>query len=431
MKNSWRQLFRRLAAGCAISGATAWSSAMCYAVQLAYDDASHSVYDDGWQHGDDGGTGIFGAWNFDGTYTTMPNPNPPPDNIADPNPGDQQAMDNGLMAGVTGSSPYNNLGRAWTVFNPDAPNPLDAPDNPPSDQTDIARVGRAIVGGLPVGSTIKIVIDNPTEQQFFRGWAVKMNNGGANVCYAGDNCSTPEYEPDTGIGLIKTRMAIGMFDYAPPSGRWYANWTDDEGLPYTGPPLLDTDTDGGMQIEFTLTGADTFDLKMIPLDNPANTYQSLGRTMEDGPGMTPTGLPIDWIQVEFFNTDSDFYPSIVPPNPVLPGDYNVNGEVDAADYVVWRKHNGTNFQLQNEVLSPGQVNQEDYTAWRELFGTTSVDARATDFYIRSMEITTPGGTAVPEPGTFVYLIVSAAGLASLGALRGRGAQNSVRRQNRG
>jgi hypothetical protein len=429
MKNTWRQLFRRLAAGCAISGATAWSSAMCYAVQLAYDDASHSVYNDGWQAGDDGGTGIFGAWNFDGTYTTIPNPNPPPDTIHDPNPGDQQAMDNGLRTGVTGSSPYNNIGKAWTIFNPNAVNPNGAPDNPPSELTDIARVGRSIVGGLPVGATIKMVIDNPTEQSFFRGWAIKLNNGGANVCYAGDNCSTPEYEPDLGTGLIKTRMAIGMFQYSPPNGRWYANWTDDDpdNPPYTGPPLFDTDTDAGMQIEFTLTSADTFDLRMIPLDNPANAFESLGRTIEDGPKMTPTGLPIDWIQLEFFNTDSDFYPTMVPPDPDLPGDYNANGTVDAADYVVWRKHNGTNFLLPNEVESPGMVDEADYMAWRELFG--SITARATDFYIRSMEITTPdGGAAIPEPSTFVYMVVGA-GLAFHGARRRRGTQDEPPFQN--
>ena len=63
MKKSWSHYFRRIAAVCAVSGATAWSSAMCYAVQLAYDDASDSVYADGWQAGDNGGSG-FEPWDF-------------------------------------------------------------------------------------------------------------------------------------------------------------------------------------------------------------------------------------------------------------------------------------------------------------------------------------------------------------------------------
>jgi hypothetical protein len=48
------------------------------------------------------------------------------------------------------------------------------------------------------------------------------------------------------------------------------------------------------------------------------------------------------------------------------GDYNGNGIVDAADYVVWR--NGG--PLQNEVpeTTPGTVTSEDYDAWRARFG---------------------------------------------------------------
>jgi hypothetical protein len=50
----------------------------------------------------------------------------------------------------------------------------------------------------------------------------------------------------------------------------------------------------------------------------------------------------------------------------LAGDYNNNGEVDAADYVLWR--NGG--PLQNEGASPGVVDQADYDLWRADFGRT-------------------------------------------------------------
>lgn len=56
---------------------------------------------------------------------------------------------------------------------------------------------------------------------------------------------------------------------------------------------------------------------------------------------------------------------VVPPG--VPGDYNGNGKVDAADYVLYR--NGG--PLQNEVNNPGTVSQEDYTEWRARFGNTS------------------------------------------------------------
>ena len=53
----------------------------------------------------------------------------------------------------------------------------------------------------------------------------------------------------------------------------------------------------------------------------------------------------------------------------VPGDYNNNGVVDAADYVLWRKGG----PIQNEVtgVTPGTVTPEDYTAWRQRFGNTS------------------------------------------------------------
>lgn len=57
----------------------------------------------------------------------------------------------------------------------------------------------------------------------------------------------------------------------------------------------------------------------------------------------------------------------------IPGDYNANGVVDAADYALWRHHLGTSFQLMNEVAdsTPGAVTPEDYTAWRGRFGNSA------------------------------------------------------------
>jgi hypothetical protein len=52
----------------------------------------------------------------------------------------------------------------------------------------------------------------------------------------------------------------------------------------------------------------------------------------------------------------------------LAGDYNGNGVVDAADYVLWR--NGPP-SLQNEGASPGVVNKADYDFWRSQFGKST------------------------------------------------------------
>jgi hypothetical protein len=49
------------------------------------------------------------------------------------------------------------------------------------------------------------------------------------------------------------------------------------------------------------------------------------------------------------------------------GDYNNNGVVDAADYVLWR--NGG--PLQNEGVTPGNATAEDYDFWRSRFGLSA------------------------------------------------------------
>jgi hypothetical protein len=62
----------------------------------------------------------------------------------------------------------------------------------------------------------------------------------------------------------------------------------------------------------------------------------------------------------------------------LPGDFNLDGHVDAADYVVWRKGLGTIYT------------QNDYNVWRANFGQTAATASA----------------AVPEPAPHVILITA-------------------------
>lgn len=66
-------------------------------------------------------------------------------------------------------------------------------------------------------------------------------------------------------------------------------------------------------------------------------------------------------------TDVISYTLAEAPPGGVPGDYNNNNFVDAADYVLWRKGG----PLQNEVATPGSVTPEDYDAWRARFGNTA------------------------------------------------------------
>ena len=67
-----------------------------------------------------------------------------------------------------------------------------------------------------------------------------------------------------------------------------------------------------------------------------------------------------------------------PGRVFLAGDYNLNGAVDAADYVLWRETLGSSTDLQADGSGPsvgvpnGVVDQADYTFWRSNFGAVGV-----------------------------------------------------------
>jgi hypothetical protein len=73
----------------------------------------------------------------------------------------------------------------------------------------------------------------------------------------------------------------------------------------------------------------------------------------------------------------------------VPGDYNGNGIVDAADYTVWRDHLGQTFALPNRsVANTGPIAAADFTFWKSQFGQHAGSAAADN-----------GNVAVPEPAT--------------------------------
>jgi hypothetical protein len=74
----------------------------------------------------------------------------------------------------------------------------------------------------------------------------------------------------------------------------------------------------------------------------------------------------------------------------IAGDYNGDGTVDAADYVVWRKGLGTTYI------------QSHYNTWRANFGKTAGGGGGS-------ARTSPSHASVPEPTTLVLLMFAAAG----------------------
>ena len=61
----------------------------------------------------------------------------------------------------------------------------------------------------------------------------------------------------------------------------------------------------------------------------------------------------------------------------LPGDYDGNGLVDAADYTVWRDRLGTAALPNRDPTSTGPVGQFDYLVWQTNFGATETGRSAT------------------------------------------------------
>ena len=62
--------------------------------------------------------------------------------------------------------------------------------------------------------------------------------------------------------------------------------------------------------------------------------------------------------------------TVAPLAPVLPSDYNLSGEVEAGDYIIWRKTLGTDVANYSgaDGSGNGNVGPEDYDLWRANFG---------------------------------------------------------------
>jgi hypothetical protein len=85
----------------------------------------------------------------------------------------------------------------------------------------------------------------------------------------------------------------------------------------------------------------------------------------------------------------------------LPGDYNGNGQVDAADYTVWRNTLGSTTDLRADGTGPGGVpdqvvNHLDYTFWKQRYSDPAGSGVSFDELAH-----------VPEPLAKVFLVTAA------------------------
>ena len=167
------------------------------------------------------------------------------------------------------------------------------------------------------------------------------------------------------------------------------------------------DEDHG-QADVALNGKTAGDL-VTPTNTPQflgveNQVRYLGVKME----LNDTGaINYGWIGIKITNeadatgqvvgygyqTDPDVAILAGDLAPGVPGDYNGNGKVDAADYVLWRD----GAPLQNEGETTGSTTPEDYTFWRSHFGNTSGAGAGIG-----------SSSAVPEPTSLLLGLITAA-----------------------
>jgi hypothetical protein len=97
--------------------------------------------------------------------------------------------------------------------------------------------------------------------------------------------------------------------------------------------------------------------------------------------------------------DSTFYFAWVsftnPLAPQLTGDYNNNGKVDAGDYVLWRKNQGTSNVLANDPIG-GTIGLAQFDQWRANFGLSGSPGAGASL---------SNGGNVPEPSSLAAFLL--------------------------
>lgn len=117
--------------------------------------------------------------------------------------------------------------------------------------------------------------------------------------------------------------------------------------------------------------------------------QSIWRSTGPPPGLWNAYTP---------SHDNGFKTYVITAEPEgLPGDFNDDGAVDAADYVVWRKSldDPSEDALNGNGDGMNGVDIGDYNLWSQQFGAAGGGS---------------GGSAVPEPTTMLLLAMSVAAI---------------------
>lgn len=194
------------------------------------------------------------------------------------------------------------------------------------------------------------------------------------------------FDVDRFFGVVDTVNGVG-------SDTNTAMWTFNNILVPIDPLLGPLDyNDGPTAFYSLLPGSPAIDM-----GNPAAVAGENGVPLYDQRG-TPHARVLDGDVVVGARIDIGAF-ELQPTAPALLGDYNQNGEVDAADFIVWRSTNGNAVSPYSGADGDGNgiINQADCDVWSDHFGQTllllGVGNRASIATISTQFVATSGGLA--------------------------------------
>jgi hypothetical protein len=310
------------------------------AATLAADDASQAAYADGWQSGDNGGSG-FGPWTLE--YSGLL-----PGLFHAP-----QFIDRAPLSGNSLGGPAFALTTGDRDF-----------------FSDTSEAQRTFSAPLGIGHIFSMDIDgsalDPAATRFSSGNTVQL--------FGTDG-----------------QERFGLYTN---NGFLSDNWIVTDDISTAIPAAM------SFHMDFTLATANTYNLTLSPIGGGPPLFTRTGAALT---GTSGTG--INSLRIADYGTGSSlngvselFFDNLMLTSPGLNGDYNQNGVVDAADYVIWRKTLGlADTGLPADGNGNGSVDLDDYNVWRANFGRTSGSAAGTSV------------TTVAEPATGQIAGVAVAG----------------------
>ncbi len=301
--------------------ATACAADLSFGSTIASDEASHTAYADGWQTGDNGGTG-FGPWNL--TYS-------------------------GVLTGL-----FHNP--QFIARTPLSGNSLGTPafGLTTSDvEFDTSEAVRALNAPIGIGQTLSVDLDG------------SLLESGGRPFTKGNTFQLIGSDGQERFSLYTSSRFNGD------------NWATHRDV-NTG-----VSAGSAFRVEFTLATANTYDLAILPIGGGNPLFSLTGAALT---GTTNVG--IGRLRFSTYGAGSSangtkelFFRRLLVSSDALSGDYNEDGTVDAADYVVWREHDRS---------------QAGYSVWRNNFGRTASATSLSD-------------ATVPEPTSWILLLGAALG----------------------